>query len=85
MFCVLADAVILNAEWLNGVIAEWLRRCIPNPGVPCSKQLGGSKVDSAFHPSEVEKGVPEIPGDLVKKVKLPPRSGSSLYAVEPHP
>ena len=28
---------------------------IPNPGVPCSKPLGGSKVDSAFHPSEVDK------------------------------
>ena len=23
--------------------------------VPCSKPLGGSKVDSAFHPSEVDK------------------------------
>ena len=32
-----------------------LRRWIPNPGVPCSKPLGGSKVDSAFHPSEVDK------------------------------
>ena len=31
------------------------RRWIPNPGVPCSKPLGGSKVDSAFHPSEVDK------------------------------
>ena len=27
----------------------------PNPGVPCSKPLAGSKVDSAFHPSEVDK------------------------------
>ena len=25
-----------------------------NPGVPCSNPLGGSKVDSAFHPSEVD-------------------------------
>ena len=24
-----------------------------NPGVPCSKPLGGSKVNPAFHPSEV--------------------------------
>ena len=23
--------------------------------VPCSKPLGGSKIDSAFHPSEVDK------------------------------
>ena len=28
---------------------------IPNQGVPCSKPLGGSKVDSAFHLSEVDK------------------------------
>ena len=34
---------------------QWLRRWIPNPGVPCSKPLGGSKVDSAFHPSRVDK------------------------------
>ena len=25
------------------------------PGVPCSKPLGGSKDDSAFHPSEADK------------------------------
>ena len=28
---------------------------ISNPEVPCSKPLGGSKVDSAVHPSEVDK------------------------------
>ena len=33
----------------------WLRRWIPNPGVPCSKPLGGSKIDSTFHPSKVDK------------------------------
>ena len=32
-----------------------LGRWIPNPGVLCSKPLGGSKVDSAFHPSKVDK------------------------------
>ena len=26
-----------------------------NNGVPCSKPMGGSKVDSAFHPPEVDK------------------------------
>ena len=31
------------------------RRWIPNPGVSWSKPLGGSKVDSVFHPSEVDK------------------------------
>ena len=35
---------------------EVLLRCwIPNPGVQFSKPLGCSKVDSAFHPSEVDK------------------------------
>ena len=33
----------------------WLRRWIFNPGVPCSKPLGGSKVDSVFHPSKIDK------------------------------
>ena len=36
-------------------MAQWLRCQIPNPGVPCSKPLGGSKVDSTFHPFEVNK------------------------------
>ena len=31
------------------------------------------------------KWAPEISGNLVVKSKLPPRSGSSLEAVEPHP
>ena len=31
------------------------RSWIPNLGVLCSKPLGGSEVDSAFHPSEVVK------------------------------
>ena len=34
----------------------WMIRCwIPNPGVLFSKLLGGSKVDSAFHPFKVDK------------------------------
>ena len=32
-----------------------LSRWIPNPRVLCSKPKGGSQVDSAFHPSEVDK------------------------------
>ena len=36
-------------------MAYWLRHWIPNPGVPCSKPLGDSKVDSAIHSSEVNK------------------------------
>ena len=32
-----------------------LRRWIPNLEVPGSKPLGGSKVDSAFHSSEVDQ------------------------------
>ena len=38
-----------------GAMAEWLRSWIPNPGVLCSKPLGGSMVDSALHPSKVNK------------------------------
>ena len=36
----------------NGLVAKELDS---NPGVLCSKPLGGSKVDSVFHPSEVDK------------------------------
>ena len=36
-------------------ITQWLRCWIPNPGISCSKPLGGSKVDSAFHPSTIDK------------------------------
>ena len=31
------------------------KRWVSNPGVPSSKPLGGSKVDSAFLPSEIDK------------------------------
>ena len=37
---------------LNGLVVKVL---VPNPGVPWSKPLGGSKVDSAFRLSEVDK------------------------------
>ena len=57
-----------------------------NTGVPCSKQLGGSKVDLAVHPSEVDKIRARNFWQIrVVKAKLPPRSGSSLEAVELHP
>ena len=36
-------------------MAQWLRHWIPNPGVPCSKPLGGTMVNSVFHASEVNK------------------------------
>ena len=45
----------------------------------------GSKVDSAFHPSEVDKMSTRNFWELLVKRKLPPRSGCSLEAVEPHP
>ena len=32
-----------------------LRRWIPEPGVPGSKPLNGSKVDTAFHPFNVDQ------------------------------
>ena len=44
-----------NQIQIQSAVFKWLRRWIPNPGVPCSKPLGGSKVDSAIHPSEVDK------------------------------
>ena len=34
---------------------QLLGRWIPNPEVPDSKSLGGSKVDSAFHPFVVDQ------------------------------
>ena len=37
---------ILAVVWSNGLVVI---------GVLCSKPMGGSKVDSAFHPSEVGK------------------------------
>ena len=49
----------------------------------CSKPLDGSKVDSAFPPSEVEKMSTRNFWEHIGK--KPPRSGSSLEAVEPHP
>ena len=58
------DAAIQNKIYGSGTtvlgisseeMEEWLSRWIPNPGVPCSNPRGGSKVDSAFHPSEVDK------------------------------
>ena len=39
-------------DWSNCLV---VRRWVPNSGVPCSKPLGDSKVDSAFHPSEVDE------------------------------
>ena len=43
----------------------------------------GSKVDSAFHPSGVDKMSTRNSGNLVVKGKLSPGSGSSLDTVEP--
>ena len=49
----LYSVVSLKKSWLS--LVYWVSRSIPYPGVPCSKPLGGSKVDSAFHPSEIDK------------------------------
>ena len=40
---------------MANLVSLWLRRWIPNPGVLCSKPLGVSKVNAAFHPSEVDQ------------------------------
>ena len=66
-------------------MAYRLRCWIPNPGVPNSKPLGGSKVNSAFHPSKADEMSARNIWQLSVKSKLPPRCGSSLQAVEPHP
>ena len=41
-------------------VTDWsiclvVRHWVPNSGAPCSKPPDGSKVDSAFHPSEVDE------------------------------
>ena len=43
-----------TAHWSNGLVVKGLDYQ-SNPEVPCSKPLGGSKVDSAFHLSEVNQ------------------------------
>ena len=66
--------------------AYWLRCWIPNQDAgPCSKPLDGSKIDSAFHISEVGEMSTCNFWELSGKNKLPPRSGSSFEAIEPHP
>ena len=44
-----------NTLIIFGTMAQWLKHRTINPWVPCSKPLGGSKVITAFHPSEVDK------------------------------
>ena len=59
--------------WSNGLVAmHW----ILNPGIPNSKPMGRSNVNSAFHLSKVDKWVPGISGQLVVKSKLSPCCGS---------
>ena len=57
-------------------------RMIPNQEVPCSKPLGGSKVDSSLRLIKLAPGILE---NLVAKSKVPPRCGLILDAVEPLP
>ena len=47
--------------------------------------MGGSKVNSAFHPPEFNKMSTRNFWDLGGKKKLPSQSGSSLEEDEPHP
>ena len=74
-----------NIQYTRVRMTEWLRHQIPNPGDLGSKPLSGSKVDSAFHPFKANKLSTRITGNLVVRSKLPPRKGSSLESVEPHP
>ena len=53
-----------------------LPKCwIPNPGLPRSKLLGGSKGNSDFHPSKINQMSTRNIWDLVVRGKLLPRSG----------
>ena len=36
-------------------LVYWLRRWTPNPRVLCSKALGGSEAEPAFHSTEVDQ------------------------------
>ena len=46
---------ITDFEKLSFLVEVTFKVLDSNPEVPCSKPLGGSKVDSAFHPSEFDK------------------------------
>ena len=54
------------------ILAHW----VSIPGVPRSKPLGGSKIDSVFHPSKVDKMSTTNSLGLVVKNKLSSQSGS---------
>ena len=46
---------VADLPLLGTFLAMGLRCWIPIPSVPCSKSLGGSKLETAFHPSEDDK------------------------------
>ena len=74
-----------NINRLYGTMAQWLRYWISNLGIPWTRTLNGSKVDSVFHPSKVDKRVPRISGNLVGKSKPASRTASASHeAIEPH-
>ena len=57
-------------------MAYMLRHWIPNPGVPGSKPLDGSNVDSAFHPFKFDQLSTKNCWELNGKSKISLRSGS---------
>ena len=54
-FCIAIKHQVITDFTTIYYMAQWLRRWIPSPRVPCSTSLSGLKVHSAFHPSEVGK------------------------------
>ena len=54
-------------------------------GLGAGFPIQGSRVQNHWVAPRSIKSVPGISGNLVVKSKLPPRSCSSLEAVEPHP
>ena len=69
--------------WSNGLVGKALDFQSLGPMFKTSWWLHGRH--SAFHPSGVDKMSTRNIWELSGKSKLPPRSGTGLEAVEPHP
>ena len=66
-------------------MVKWLGHWTHDPKTLGLKPLGGSKVDSVFHPLEVDQMSTTTSWVFVVKSTLSLRSGCSLETVELHP
>lgn len=71
----LINRMLFNCSGISRLYIPWFAWCcsyqlswILNSAVPCSKQITGSNVNSAFHRSKVEKINLRIFWDLVVKI-----------------